>query len=154
MTFKLDRIRRLLLKRAGAQNYRPCLVQHAGGELVVVKPGLVLTELLGRALCVLLAVLAANTPPAVADSPAESGRPVSITVTPPASPVIQLPVADATDLRFMRVSPGQGIATRVGRIVQDDEGFIWFGTDFGLERYDGYKFRFFAHDPKHPDSLG
>jgi ligand-binding sensor domain-containing protein/signal transduction histidine kinase len=38
--------------------------------------------------------------------------------------------------------------------VQDDLGFIWFGTQQGLNRYDGYKFKVFSHDPADPSSLG
>jgi ligand-binding sensor domain-containing protein len=30
---------------------------------------------------------------------------------------------------------------------------MWFGTWNGLNRYDGYKFKFFKHDPQHPESL-
>jgi len=29
----------------------------------------------------------------------------------------------------------------VNAIVQDSEGFMWFGTDIGLSRFDGYRFR-------------
>ena len=51
---------------------------------------------------------------------------------------VQLPMVDANDLRFSRLSSTQGLSqTRVQQIVQDDEGFIWFGTQHGLDRYDG-----------------
>ena len=30
---------------------------------------------------------------------------------------------------------------------------MWFGTAYGLNRYDGYSFKVFAHDPGNPDSL-
>ena len=30
---------------------------------------------------------------------------------------------------------------------------MWFGTQYGLNRYDGYKFKLFKHDPGRPDSL-
>ena len=39
-------------------------------------------------------------------------------------------------------------------IIQDDLGFIWFGTQYGLNRYDGYKFKLFLHDPQRDSSLG
>jgi ligand-binding sensor domain-containing protein/signal transduction histidine kinase len=32
-------------------------------------------------------------------------------------------------------------------------GFLWFGTQDGLQRYDGYSFREYRHDPKNPNSL-
>ncbi|MCP3983144.1 MAG: hypothetical protein GY723_02070, partial [bacterium] len=38
-------------------------------------------------------------------------------------------------------------------IVQDRHGFLWLGTRNGLNRYDGYRFRVFQHDPEDPDSL-
>jgi signal transduction histidine kinase/ligand-binding sensor domain-containing protein len=41
----------------------------------------------------------------------------------------------------------------VGQIVQDDLGFLWFGTQDGLQRYDGLVFRKYRHDPKNPNSL-
>jgi ligand-binding sensor domain-containing protein/serine phosphatase RsbU (regulator of sigma subunit) len=38
-------------------------------------------------------------------------------------------------------------------ILQDDNGFMWFGTQDGLNRYDGYSFKVFRNDPKDPKSL-
>jgi signal transduction histidine kinase/ligand-binding sensor domain-containing protein len=68
---------------------------------------------------------------------------------------VRLPVVDARDLRFMHLSATQGMAaTRVRHVLQDDEGFIWFGSEFGLNRYDGYKFRLVTHDINRVNSLG
>lgn len=39
----------------------------------------------------------------------------------------------------------------VNDIVQDQQGFLWVATDDGLNRYDGYEFKAFYHDPE--DSL-
>jgi ligand-binding sensor domain-containing protein len=67
---------------------------------------------------------------------------------------IELPVTDGTDLRFVRLSSGdESLPAGVTCIVQDDQGFIWFGTENGLRRYDGYRFREFRNDPNNPDSL-
>jgi PAS domain S-box-containing protein len=41
----------------------------------------------------------------------------------------------------------------VQAILQDHAGFFWFGTDEGLNRFDGYSFRVFQHDPEDPHSL-
>jgi signal transduction histidine kinase/ligand-binding sensor domain-containing protein len=66
----------------------------------------------------------------------------------------QWPVVDGDDIRFSRLSTAQGLSqTRVLQIVQDDQGFMWFGTQYGLDRYDGYEFRVFTHDPAHKNSL-
>jgi ligand-binding sensor domain-containing protein len=58
-------------------------------------------------------------------------------------------------MRFTRLSTEDGLSqTRVSQIVQGPQGFIWFGTQYGLNRYDGYKFKVFAHDPRRAKSLG
>lgn len=38
-------------------------------------------------------------------------------------------------------------------ILQDKDGFIWFGTKDGLNRYDGYSFKVYTHDNYNPNSL-
>jgi ligand-binding sensor domain-containing protein len=68
---------------------------------------------------------------------------------------VRLPVVDGKGLRFTRISPADGLShTRVQQIVQDNQGFLWFGTLYGLNRYDGYKFKVFVHDPRQPNSIG
>jgi ligand-binding sensor domain-containing protein/signal transduction histidine kinase len=67
---------------------------------------------------------------------------------------ITLPVVDGTDIRFRRVSAATGPSlTRVASIVQDNQGFMWFGTQYGLHRFDGYNFKVFIHDPQNAKSL-
>jgi ligand-binding sensor domain-containing protein len=41
---------------------------------------------------------------------------------------------------------------KVAQIVQDDQGFMWFPTQYGLDRFDGYNFKVFVHDAN-PNSL-
>lgn len=38
-------------------------------------------------------------------------------------------------------------------ILQDRQGFMWFGTEYGLIRYDGYGLRYFQYEPDNPYSL-
>lgn len=84
-------------------------------------------------------------------------RIASSAVTPPshAGPhSVRLPAVDGNDIRFSRLSTAQGLSqTRVLQLIEDDQGFMWFGTQYGLNRYDGYEFRVFTHDPAREDSL-
>ena len=68
--------------------------------------------------------------------------------------VVRLSVTEGQDLRFVRRLRSQGLSQqRVTHIVQDDRGFLWFGTQYGLNRYDGYRFRVFKNDPDDARSL-
>jgi Two component regulator propeller len=67
---------------------------------------------------------------------------------------VRVPVIDGDDIRFSRLSTAQGLSqTQANQIVQDDQGFIWFGTQYGLDRYNGYEFKVFTHDPARENSL-
>jgi ligand-binding sensor domain-containing protein/signal transduction histidine kinase len=67
---------------------------------------------------------------------------------------LKLPVDHATDIRFAHISTAQGLSQiRVNSIVQDDQGFMWFGTIYGLNRFDGYTFKVYAHERDNPNSL-
>jgi ligand-binding sensor domain-containing protein len=67
---------------------------------------------------------------------------------------IRIPVVDGSDIPFTRLSTIQGLSqTKVSWIVQDDQGFLWLGTQHGLNRYDGYNFKVFVPDPDDPDTL-
>jgi len=63
------------------------------------------------------------------------------------------PVAAST-IHFTRLSVEQGMSqATVEAILQDHTGFLWFGTEEGLNRYDGYTFVVFKNDPRDPKSL-
>ncbi len=50
-------------------------------------------------------------------------------------------------LSVQRYSLEEGLSQQaVIAIVQDSEGFMWFGTEDGLNRFDGYEFRQLRHD--------
>jgi ligand-binding sensor domain-containing protein len=68
--------------------------------------------------------------------------------------VIRLPATDATDIRFSHLTESQRLSQRrVTNILQDRQGFMWFGTQYGLNRYDGHRFKVFKHEPDAPHSL-
>ncbi len=64
----------------------------------------------------------------------------------------RLAAQPAVELQKIGIEEGlsQGF---VSTICQDREGFLWFGTNSGLNRYDGYEFTIFRHDPYDPHSL-
>ena len=43
--------------------------------------------------------------------------------------------------------------TNVRDIIQDSQGFLWFGTEHGLARYDGYNIRTFLAESDNPNGL-
>lgn len=67
---------------------------------------------------------------------------------------LRLPMVDRADVRFSRFYTIEGPSkSNTGPFVQDDQGFVWFGTPYGLNRFDGYNFKVFAHDPRDPKSI-
>ena len=67
---------------------------------------------------------------------------------------LKLPVDYATDIRFAHISTAEGLSQiRVMNMVQDDLGFMWFGTLVGLNRFDGYTFKVFVHERGNRNSL-
>jgi ligand-binding sensor domain-containing protein/signal transduction histidine kinase len=68
--------------------------------------------------------------------------------------VVRLEVTDGHDIRFSRLSHTSGVSqTRVAAIVQDKRGFMWFATQYGLNRYDGYTLKRFRHVDSDPRSI-
>jgi signal transduction histidine kinase/ligand-binding sensor domain-containing protein len=59
-----------------------------------------------------------------------------------------------TTLSFEQLSVADGLAhSTVNCILQDSYGFMWFATDDGLNRYDGYEVTTYHHNPDDPHSL-
>jgi ligand-binding sensor domain-containing protein/signal transduction histidine kinase len=57
-------------------------------------------------------------------------------------------------IRFEHLSVEDGLSqSTVRAIIQDSLGFMWFGTDDGLNKYDGYTFTVYKHDSEVPTSL-
>ncbi|MCP4600084.1 MAG: response regulator [Proteobacteria bacterium] len=60
----------------------------------------------------------------------------------------------AGNIRFERISMEQGLyQVTVSSILQDRQGFMWFATQGGLNKYDGYEFTVYRHDPDDSTSL-
>ena len=58
------------------------------------------------------------------------------------------------DIKFTKLSVDQGLSqSSVFTILQDSTGLMWFGTEDGLNKFDGYNFTVFKHDPEDPNSL-
>ena len=59
--------------------------------------------------------------------------------------------SQSSTLRFEHLTTEDGLSNNsVPSILQDREGFMWFGTFYGLNKYDGYNFTVFKHDPNNP----
>lgn len=53
------------------------------------------------------------------------------------------------EYKFHHITTIDGLShNEVRKIVKDSEGFLWFGTQNGLNRYDGYRFKIFKNNPK------
>ena len=82
---------------------------------------------------------------------AEQGQVPQATVDPRP---IHLPIFDGTDIRFAHLSSaGTRHLSKVGYILQDNQGFLWFGTQDGLNRFDGYSLKLFMPDPNNENSI-
>lgn len=63
-------------------------------------------------------------------------------------------LAQQGNLKFERISIEQGLSQNtIYCILQDRKGFLWFGTQDGLNKFDGYDFKVYKHDPQNPNSL-
>lgn len=55
---------------------------------------------------------------------------------------------------FSRITTDNGLSNRVvNTLMQDSTGFIWAGTDDGLNRLDGYRIKTFQYQPNNPNSI-
>lgn len=60
----------------------------------------------------------------------------------------------AGDFHFRHYTNKNGLShNTVYCSLQDQRGFMWFGTDDGLNRFDGYTFKVYRHHSHHPYSL-
>ena len=58
------------------------------------------------------------------------------------------------ELKFERISLEKGAALNLTYcMLQDHKGFIWFGTMYGLVKYDGKHFQTYKNNPDDPNSI-
>jgi len=57
-------------------------------------------------------------------------------------------IAQSPVLYFRNLGTNNGLShNKVNCILQDKRGFVWIGTDDGLNRYDGQRFQTYRHNP-------
>ena len=67
---------------------------------------------------------------------------------------VDLNFAPGSVVRFEHLTIEDGLSQNAGlAIFQDSRGYLWIGTQDGLNRYDGYGFKVYKHDPDDPNSL-
>ncbi|MEZ5038458.1 MAG: two-component regulator propeller domain-containing protein [Saprospiraceae bacterium] len=68
--------------------------------------------------------------------------------------IFQLATAQSNTYRFKQFNTEQGLSNpNVKCIIEDQFGFIWVGTNDGLNQYDGYQFNVFHHQLEDSTSL-
>ncbi len=57
-------------------------------------------------------------------------------------------------IKFEHLTVADGLSqSAVLCVLQDSKGFMWFCTEDGLNKYDGYQFTVYKHDPGNPNTL-
>lgn len=88
----------------------------------------------------------ATTPDAIPTTSLSDPNPAPASISPP--------IPYGKNIRFEQISLEEGLSQSVVNVIlQDRKGFLWVGTDDGLNRYDGYNFKIFKPDTSDPFSL-
>ena len=62
--------------------------------------------------------------------------------------------SDSRSMRFSHITQDDGLSQSfVYAMAQDRSGFMWLGTQEGLNRFDGHEFRILAENPAQPGAL-
>jgi len=62
--------------------------------------------------------------------------------------------SQSKEIKFKHITIDDGLSqSSCFSVVQDTKGFIWVGTEAGLNKYDGYNIRVYTPDAKNPASL-
>ena len=63
-------------------------------------------------------------------------------------------IVNAQSINFNRLTTNNGLSNNyVSNLIQDRLGFLWFATDDGLNRFDGYDFKVFRNNPSDKSSI-
>jgi signal transduction histidine kinase/ligand-binding sensor domain-containing protein/DNA-binding response OmpR family regulator len=69
--------------------------------------------------------------------------------------VPQVVISQQSDFNFVNFTTSNGLSSNtVNAILKDKYGFMWFGTDDGLNRFDGLTFSVYRHQEGDSSSLG
>jgi ligand-binding sensor domain-containing protein/signal transduction histidine kinase len=99
------------------------------------------------ALFFLLLIVACSPATSSVDAPIAPSLPM-LTSSQPA------PQPPGARVHFGRIGLDAGLSqSSVMAIIQDNQGFMWFGTEDGLNRYDGAKFKIFRPVEEDPSSI-
>lgn len=67
--------------------------------------------------------------------------------------LLLLVTGDAVAQRGVWHSPKNMTSASITTLAQDQNGYLWIGTEFGLNRFDGYRYSHFMSDEADPHSL-
>jgi len=125
-----------------------------GKEGLLMKSGKrFLTALLVVCLAFLVSLLGLSCAPRKVPSVAPVEQVPRVGV-PPGAVFPPAPPDQTSTIRFERIAGEDGLSQNsVLAILQDRLGFMWFGTEGGLNKYDGYQFTVYKHDPDNPSTL-
>ena len=105
-------------------------------------------------LLLLIVVLAGCGPLKPASAPTATLIPEPIP-TSTVAPIVQETTRNINrSIRFEHISLEQGLSQSVVNVIfQDHKGFLWIGTQDGLNRYDGYSFKVYKPESENESSL-
>ena len=63
-------------------------------------------------------------------------------------------LAPGSIVQFDHITIENGLSQNAGlAIFQDSQGYLWIGSQDGLNRYNGFDFKIYKHDPEDPNSI-
>jgi ligand-binding sensor domain-containing protein len=70
------------------------------------------------------------------------------------NPLILYATNNVEKFKFYHLGTKDGLSqSRVSKIYEDKQGYMWFGTQSGLNRWDGYTFKNYFSEPGDSSSL-